>query len=394
MAPMTSPRVLALVLAGGAGSRLELLTEHRAKPAVPVGGSHRLIDVPLSNCAHSRIDDVWVVQQHHPASLADALRNGRPWDLDRTRGGLLVLPPAQGHSRKGWHEGTADALWKTGPLIREFAPDALVVLSADAVYRLDYAEVVARHLDVGAVATIVTTEVDSEPERYGVVQAGDGRITDYVYKPDQTSGRLVSNEVFVFRPGPVLDLLDAQAAENDEGLADLGTALLPQLVADGDVADHRFTGYWRDIGTVQAYWEAHLDLLPDPGRFDFDEVGWPILSSFSEPDSTRIRRGAQLDNVLVSGGADIAGMVSSSVVGPGAVIEAGAVVDQSVVLPGTRIESGAVVRRTVVDTGAVIGADSQIGAADGRPALVGHGARVPPGTVLDGGGRLPEPEER
>ena len=167
---MASPEVLAMILTGGAGSRLELLTAHRAKPAIPVGGSHALIDVPVSNSAHSHVRDVWVVQQHHPASLADTLRNGRPWDLDRNHGGLLVLPPGQGGDREGWHQGTADALWKNAPLIRELAPELLLVLSADALYRLNYADVIENHRAFGATATLVTTEVDSEPERFGVVQ--------------------------------------------------------------------------------------------------------------------------------------------------------------------------------------------------------------------------------
>ena len=183
---MAPPRTLAIVLAGGAGTRLELLTEHRAKPVVPVAGSHRLIDIPLSNCAHALITDVWVVQQQHPATLADALSNGRPWDLDRTRGGLLVLPPGQGDERAGWHQGTADALWKIAPLIDDFAPDVVLVLSADAVYRMDYAELVDDHLASAAAVTMVTTQVLEGPERYGVVQAADGVITDYAYKPERT----------------------------------------------------------------------------------------------------------------------------------------------------------------------------------------------------------------
>jgi glucose-1-phosphate adenylyltransferase len=387
---MSSPEVLALVLAGGAGSRLELLTEHRAKPALPIGGSHCLIDVPLSNCAHSHIRNVWVIQQAHPASLADTLRNGRPWDLDRNHGGLLVLPPAQGGAREGWHEGTADAIWKNAPLIREAAPELLLVLSADALYRLDYAEVIEQHQATGATATLVTSEVPAEPERFGVLRVdGHGTVTDYAYKPEVAKGRLVSIEVFVFSTDPVLSALEALADDDPDGLEDLGHALLPRLVAAGGVREHRFEGYWRDVGTIDSYFEAHRDLLPDSSRFQLDAADWPIWPSMVKPGATRIRRGARLDNVLIGGGADIAGTVRNSVVGQGAVIEPGATVSDSVVLPGVLVGRGAAVNRTILDSGAYVGSASRIGRPEGEITLVGPGQRLATGTDLDAGGRIP-----
>src|SRR5688572_5392633 len=195
---MTAPRVLAMVLAGGEGGRLETLTDSRAKPAVPFAGDHRLIDVVLSNCRRASIDDVWVLEQYNPVSLASHLANGRPWDLDRTHGGLLLLHPRLGGDRAGWHTGTADALWRNADVVRRHAPDALVLLSADALYRLDYEDVVRGHLEAGTALTAVTVEVDPEDaSRYGVVQVADGRITDYAYKPESPKGNLVTNEVFV-----------------------------------------------------------------------------------------------------------------------------------------------------------------------------------------------------
>src|ERR671917_2282147 len=206
---MALPRVLVLVLAGGAGGRLELLTEQRAKPAVPFGGVYRLIDFPLSNCQHSKIADVWVSVQFHPTSLSDHLANGRPWDLDRTFGGLMMLPPFQGTDRGGWHTGTADSLWRNAELVRQFDPDALVVVSSDAVYKLDYREVVDAHLGSGAEVTMVTTEVaPDDASRYGIVQADGDRVTDYSYKPGEPATTTATNEVFVFSPGPTLDRLD------------------------------------------------------------------------------------------------------------------------------------------------------------------------------------------
>ena len=396
MARMPAPKILAIVLAGGAGSRLELLTRHRAKPAVPVAGSHRLIDVALSNCAHADIDDVWVIQQQHPASLADALRNGRPWDLDRTRGGLLILPPGpptQGTDRDGWHEGTADALWKNAPLIEEFAADVVVVLSADAVYRMDYSEVADHHVASGASVTMVTTTVDDQPERYGVVQTRAGAITDYAYKPDEPNGNLISNEVFAFDPGRLLGLLEELAEEAGaagEALSDLGDALLPRMVEAGEAREYRYTDYWRDLGTVEAYWSAHMEFLPPRPAFDFLDPSWPIVSSHEARDAARILRGAQIADALVDGGAEVAGSVERSVIGRDAVIEKGAVVRNAVILPGARVRAGAEVRRAVVDSGATIGRDCRIGSVRGRIALVGHGATVRKGTTIGAGGRYPD----
>jgi glucose-1-phosphate adenylyltransferase len=231
---MAQPRTLVVVLAGGAGSRLELLTHSRAKPAVPYAGHYRLVDVVLSNCHHSGLSEVWLTQQTNPVSLTDHLNGGRPWDLDRTRGGLLVLAPRQDKDtgKGGFAQGTADVLWRHTELIRDWAPEALVVVSADAVYALDYEVVVREHLESGAQVTMVTTRVDpDDASRYGVVQVEDGRITDYAYKPEAPAGDLVTNEVFVFDPGTVLDLLDELGeAAGDDGLEDLGDEVLPRLV--------------------------------------------------------------------------------------------------------------------------------------------------------------------
>src|SRR3954452_4551421 len=226
---MSLPRILVLVLAGGAGGRLELLTEQRAKPAVPFAGVYRLIDFPLSNCQHSAIADVWVSVQFHPTSLSDHFANGRPWDLDRTTGGLMMLPPFRGTDRGGWVSGPANLLWRQADLIREYGADALVVVSSDAVYKLDYREVVEAHLVSGPEGTMGTTEVaDDDASRYGIVQVDGERVTDYAYKPDEPATTTATNEVFVFTPDPTLARLEALHDElGDEGLEDLGSHLLP-----------------------------------------------------------------------------------------------------------------------------------------------------------------------
>ena len=388
---MAPPRTLVIVLAGGAGGRLELLTSNRAKPAVPFGGTHRLIDFPLSNCLHAGITDVWVVEQFNAVSLSDHLANGRPWDLDRTTGGLLVLHPQPGDKGEGWHQGTADALWRQAPLVRQFAPDAMVVVSADAVYRLDYELVVREHRESGAIATLVTIEVDeAEAGRYGVVQVQDGRVTGYVSKPDQPSGRLVSNEVFVFDPGPVLEMLDELGDDaGDDGLEDLGDDLLPRIVDGGGAREHRMTSYWRDVGTVDAYWESHQDLLRDPPGIDLDDPAWPIRTRGGGLAAARILPLGDVQDALLAPGAIVGGTVTNSVLSSGVVVEPGAVVRDSVLLPGAHVAADALVVRSIIDDEVRIGRDARVG-GDDAVTLVGLRAQVPEGGVIAAGGRFPD----
>jgi glucose-1-phosphate adenylyltransferase len=390
-------RTLVIVLAGGAGGRLELLTRERAKPAVPYAGTHRLIDFPLSNCHNAGLSDVWIAQQFNPISLSDHLANGRPWDLDRTIGGLLTLQPRLGHGdRGGFQRGTADALWRNAPLIREFAPEALVVLSADAVYAQDYGALVDEHVEAGAAVTMVTTDVDpGDAGRYGVVQVDGGKVVDYAYKPDDPAGNLVANEVFVFRPQPLLETLEQLADEaGEDDLEDLGHELLPRLVSDGEARESRFDGYWRDVGTVDAYWQGHQDLLADPPPIDLDDPGWPVLTpSAVQSASAHMERGAAIEESLVGPAARVAGTVERSVVGRGAVVEAGAVVRESVLLPGAVVRSGARVVRAVLDDAVEIGRDASVGADDGEIALVGLRASLAAGAAIGAGERFPEVDD-
>jgi len=387
------PRILVLVLAGGAGGRLGLLTDERAKPAVPYGGEHRLIDFSLSNAAHALVQDVWVVQQFNPATLIDHLSNGRPWDLDRTAGGLRILHPHRGTDREGWHQGTADALWRQAPLVRELAPDALVVVSADAVYRMDYREIADGHLASDAAATIVTTEVEAEDaSRYGVVVTGGEQVRDYAYKPEDPRSRTVTTEVFVFTPEVVLDELERMDAElGEKGMGDLGDHLLPRLVDAGAARATRFPDYWRDVGTVEAYWESHQDLVADDPPFRLDDPAWPIRTTGGRYGPARLRRGARVERSLLSSGAIVAGRVRGSVLSPGVVVEDGATVVDSVLLPGVVLRSGARVERAVLDDRVEVRPEAVVG---GRKdvTLVGRGTQVRKGRRIAPGRRVPEPE--
>jgi glucose-1-phosphate adenylyltransferase len=389
------PRIktLVIVLAGGAGGRLELLTRERAKPAVSFAGTHRLIDFPLSNCANAGLSDVWIAQAFNPMSLNDHLANGRPWSLDRTTGGLVILQPRLGHDdRGGFPSGTADVLWRNAPMIREFDPEALVVVSADAVYALDYGALVEEHMGTDTTVTMVTTQVEpGDAGRYGVVQVDGEKITDYTYKPEEPATSLISNEVFVFRPTPLLDALEEVAAESDE-LEDLGNELLPRLVEAGAAREHRFKGYWRDVGTVEAYWECHMDLLADEPPLNLDDPQWPVLTHAAAPRaSARVLTGAALKQSLLAAAVTVGGTVENSVVGRGAVVEKGATVRDSVLLPNTIVREGATVTRAIVDDGVEICAGVEVGAKDGDIALVGLEAAV--SEKVPAGGRYPEGED-
>ncbi len=389
------PRIktLVLILAGGAGGRLELLTHTRAKPAVPFAGTHRLIDFPLSNCHNSRIDDVWISQQFNPVSLSDHVSNGRPWDLDRTSGGLLVLHPRQGNEPgTGFQEGTGEALWSQADLIRQFDPDALVVVSADAVYKLDYYALAEEHCEAGKAVTMVTTEVDPEDaDRYGVVQLKGDKVTDYVYKPDEPKGSTISNEVFVFTPDPVLKVLDELEKElGQDDLDDLGHYLLPRLVDAGEARAHPFDGYWRDVGTIDAFHACHMELVKDEPPIDLDDPAWPILTrAIANRASAQVCSGASIASSLIAPGAKVAGDVSGSVLGRGVVVEKGATVRDSVLLPGAIVRAGATVNRAIVDDHVDVRAD--VGEPGGAIALIGLHTTVD--ETLPAGARYPEVED-
>ena len=364
---MAPSSVVTLVLAGGAGSRLRALTRDRAKPAVPFGAGYHLVDFALSNAANSGFRDVWVIQQFHPVSLGAHLRSGRPWDLDRLDGGLLVLHPSQGTGRDGFHSGTTDALWKQVEPLRRAAPEVTVVVSADAVYRLDYDAIVRDHLASFAEVTMVTTRVDPrDAGRYGVVEVDDGgAVTAYSHKPEDPSSDLVCAEIFVFNTAALISRLEAAheealtAGDGDPG--DLGENVLPAMVAAGHARQWRHDGYWRDVGTVASYWAGHMDLLGEPPVHELDVPGWPLrtASSFSGPARTGPQ--AEVTRSLLGRGAVIRGTVEHSVIGPGAVVEHGAVVRDSVILPGAVVRAGARVETAVVDSGVEVPVDARIG---------------------------------
>jgi glucose-1-phosphate adenylyltransferase len=390
--------VLALVLAGGEGGRLDVLTAERAKPALPFAGVYRLIDFPLSNCHHSRVSDVWVLQQYEPHSLTQHLAGGRPWDLDRTYGGLRELHPYTGDSESGWFEGNADAIYRTREQVQAQDPEVMVVLSADHVYRLDYSEVIAGHRESGAAVTAVTTQVPrSEAGEYGVVETDGERVLGFEYKPDEPRADEVTTEVFVYETRRLLATLDEIVdEEGEDSLADFGHSLLPRLVERGEARVHRLDAYWKDVGRPSRYWQAHMDLLSREPALALDDPTWPILTRGVQRPPALVEPGARVEDSLVSPGAVVGGRVERSVLGPGVVVESDAVVREAILFHDTVVEGGARVEHAILDARVRVRAGAEVGGGepdDDGLALAGNGVEISAKDDAGPGARL-EPRTR
>jgi glucose-1-phosphate adenylyltransferase len=385
-----SPRVLCVVLAGGKGSRLGPLTEGQAKPSLPVGGHYRLVDISLSNAAHSGLTDVWVLQQYEPHLLNEHLANGRPWDLDRNRGGFRILPPFQGEGSEGFAGGNADALVENWSIIEAAEPDVLLVCSADHLFRLDYRTAIEAHVDGGVDATLVTTMLPAgtDASRYMLVDTRGDRVRGVRYKPEHPDGRQVSTEVFLYRPDVLGEHLRELVRWN-EHLGDYGERLIPSLIESGDVAAVDHDGYWRDLGTPQAYLAGNLDLVADRPKLRMDDPAWTMLTSMPARAPARVDGKAELDRAWLSPGAHVQGTVVNSVIGPGAIVERGAEVRHSVVMADAIVRSGAFVGKSVLGEGVVVGRGTHVGAARAtHPVLVGARRRIPTGKEIPPGTHL------
>ena len=385
---MIRPKVLALVLAGGKGSRMGVLTEDRAKPSLPFGGAHRLIDFPLTNCRLSGIVDVWVIQQHNPHSLISHLANGRPWDLDRTLGGFRILHPFTAEDEdEGWHQGNADALFVHRDFIRACSPTHVLVLSADHVYSLDFGDVLDAHERSGAGLTLVTSQLDGDVSRYGVVETEGDHVVRFQSKPEQPASNTVATEVFLYDASLLLDTLEDVAGERGEDdLGDFGEHLVPRLVDKGSVGAFQLPGYWRDVGTVESYWEGHMDLLGSKPALDLHDPEWPILGQIAYRPAARVLDGAGIGDSVMASGSIVAGTVLRSVVGLGARVDASATVSESVLLDDVGVAEGATVHRAVVAEGVRIGRGAVVGdPSDGAElTVVGAGVQVEPGAHVQG----------
>lgn len=368
---MRPPRTLCLILAGGKGSRLGALTEHRVKPALRVAGSYRLIDIALSTIVNSGLDDVWIAEQYLPHSLNDHLANGGPWDLDRVNGGLRILAPFEGGTGEGFAHGNSDTIWRHRERLRAYDAECIVVLSADHLYTLDLLTVLATHVRHDAELTMVTTRTDEDPSSYGVVEVDDdGRVTGYAYKPDEPAGNLLAAEVLCFDAALLVDALD-ELHEREGDLGDYGEDLLPWFVARGRTVEHFLDDYWMDMGTPETYWRAHMQLIDGTGA-RLDDPDHPVRSAQPQLPPARVVGGAVVVDSLLAAGCHVAGEVRRSVIGPGVVVEAGAVVEESVLLDDVVVGPGVHLRRCIVDDGARLTEPGSHG-GDGDVTVLGPG---------------------
>jgi glucose-1-phosphate adenylyltransferase len=387
-------KTCAVILAGGEGTRLSVLTAKRAKPAVPFGGKFRIIDFVLSNCTNSGLFDVMILAQYRPHSLIDHIGAGGPWELNRERGGgVRIYSPYKSREDSGWFSGTADAVQQNFLFIKDRRPQLVILLSGDHIYRMNYQELIDFHIAHGADATLATIDVpDEDKSRFGVVQADtDGRITHFIEKPKTPVPGVGSMGIYVF-DYRVLDrvLLEDHAIETSHH--DFGKDILPRMIARGErVFSWHYRGYWRDVGTLESYWEAHMDLLGSSPKYDLNDLGWLIHTRSENRPPARIGNGTTLNDCLIAHGCEImaGAIVERSILSPGVRVEPGAIIRDSVVLFDTVVERDAVIEHAILDSRCRIGRGAQIGKAGAdKLAVVGKSARVPAGMIVAPGAEV------
>lgn len=347
---------VAMLLAGGQGSRLYALTENTAKPAVAFGAKYRIIDFPLSNCINSGIDTVGVLTQYQPLFLNEYIGNGQPWDLDRNMGGVSVLPPYQGKNGADWYKGTANAIYQNIKFIDRYDPDYVLILSGDHIYKMDYAAMLAYHKKMGADCTISVLNVPiEEASRFGIMSANeDGSIYKFEEKPKNPTSTLASMGIYIFNKKKLFDYLIADEAD-PESSNDFGKNIITGMLAKGEkMYAYPFEGYWKDVGTLSSLWEANMDLLGEEPAFDVDDEEWRIRSRTSAEPPQYIGANAEVKNSIITEGCIIDGTVINSVLSNGVVVEAGAVVKDAVILSGAVVKKNAKVEYAIVDEDVVI----------------------------------------
>lgn len=388
---MKNKKIVAMLLAGGQGSRLGVLTKKIAKPAVPYGGKYRIIDFPLSNCTNSGIDTVGILTQYKPLELNDYVGSGKPWDLDRSDGGVHILPPYQGQAGEGWYKGTANAIYQNIEFIERYNPEYVVVLSGDHIYKMDYSKMVNQHIKDNAACTIAVLEVSlEEATRFGIMNAHeDGTIYEFEEKPAKPKSNLASMGIYVFSWDKLKYYLTEDEADPNSS-NDFGKNIIPSMLNAGETLKvYRFNDYWKDVGTVDSLWDANLDLLNPNINLNLSDKNWRIYSRSNSQPPQYVSGDAKVENSLVTDGCEIYGDLDFSVLFENVTVEEGATVDYSLVMPGAVIKKGAKVRysiiaeNVVVEEGADIGGDPQFVKTDdwgitvvGANLTVGKNARI------------------
>lgn len=376
-----------MLLAGGQGSRLGILTKGMAKPAIPFGGKYRIIDFPLSNCSNSGIDVVGVLTQYQPLELNSYIGSGQPWDLDLTNGGVFVLPPYVKGKSGEWYRGTANAIYQNISFIEQFNPDYVLVLSGDHIYKMNYNQMLRAHIKNKADATIAVRQVPwSDASRFGIMNTDESdRIVEFEEKPKNPRSNRASMGVYCFT-WPVLKRYLEEDEADKASQNDFGKNIIPKMLEDGKrLMAYSFEDYWKDVGTIESLWEANMDLIETPPAFDLYDKKWRIYARNPIMPPHFIGRGAVVSGSMVTEGCEVNGDVQHSVLFAGVRIDKGAVVVDSVIMPGAIVMAGAVIKRSIIGENAVVGSHCMVGASSGRIALVGQNVVLPAGHVVKPG---------
>ncbi|MBR1707234.1 MAG: glucose-1-phosphate adenylyltransferase [Clostridia bacterium] len=384
---MRKKKCVAMLLAGGQGSRLGILTKKVAKPAVPFGGKFRIIDFPLSNCTNSGIDVVGVLTQYRPLELNSYIGSGSPWDLDLSNGGVFVLPPYQTGKTGEWYKGTANAIYQNIPFIEQWDPDYVLVLSGDHIYKMDYNAMLRAHIRNDADLTIAVREVPwADASRFGILNTDEtDRIVEFEEKPAQPKSNKASMGVYIFSWAKMRKYLELDEADPSSE-NDFGKNIIPAMLgADERLFTYTFEGYWKDVGTIESLWESNMDLLTLPMPIDLADKRWRIFARNPGMPPHHVDKGARVINSLITEGCEVKGTVNHSVLFAGVTVDVGADVTDAVIMPGATIERGAVVRRAIVAENAVIKAGAIIGEETGNIAVVGPGATIAAGETVAAG---------
>ncbi len=355
---------IAMLLAGGQGSRLYVLTGDMAKPAVPFGGKYRIIDFPLSNCSNSGIDTVGVLTQYRPLELNSYIGSGQPWDLDASTGGVHILPPYQGSRGGTWYKGTANAIYQNMGFIDLYDPEYVVILSGDHIYKMDYSNMVQRHKETGAACTISVMEVPwNEASRFGIMNVdGEDNITEFQEKPREPKSNLASMGIYVFSWKALRKYLTEDEADPASD-NDFGKNIIPRMLADGQkMSAYRFSGYWKDVGTLESLWDANMDMLSPESGLDLLDESWPIYARTVSAPAAFLGRNARVTHSAFNRGSDLEGTVENSVLSQWVSVAETAQVSYSVLFPGVTVEEGAVVRYAILGEGCRVGKNCRVGA--------------------------------
>ena len=381
---------VAMLLAGGQGSRLYTLTEKTAKPAVPFGGKYRIINFPLSNCVNSHIYTVGVLTQYQPLVLNEYIGSGQPWDLDRMQSGVMVLPPYQGKNGADWYKGTANAIYQNLNFINRYDPDYVLILSGDHIYKMDYNAMLQEHIRKGADCTIAVLNVSiEEASRFGIMNTDDDmKILEFEEKPAHPKSTNASMGIYIFNRALLEKYLTEDEADPTSS-NDFGKNIIPKMLSDQcRMYAYPFDGYWKDVGTISSLWEANMDLLGDNPAFDLKDKSWRIYSRNTSMPPQHVGEKAKISNSLITEGCDIEGIVENSVLFSGVTVEKGAYIKDSVIMSGVHIGPGATVNYSIIDENTYVGENCVVGRTKTMSddiTVVGCSLNIPDNANIPGG---------